>query len=90
MTMNPIATANQHAWVYAVLIEMNEYCRNEGLDGVSGALTQAIERMEPVIFPRAALGPAPVATAIKPRRISPFGKGRAVPGGAVVPFPLAR
>ncbi|SOC10398.1 hypothetical protein [Rhodobacter maris] len=54
--MSTIATASQHAWMYAVLIEMNDYCRNEGLEDVSASLQQAIERMEPVVFPRMPLG----------------------------------
>lgn len=44
------AGARQHSWIYAVLIEMNEYCRNEGLDEVSAKLRDAIAEIEPVIF----------------------------------------
>ncbi|PTV97625.1 hypothetical protein C8J27_101742 [Rhodobacter aestuarii] len=54
--MSTIAKASQHAWMYAVLIEMNDYCRNEGLEEVAASLQQAIERMEPVVFPRISLG----------------------------------
>jgi len=84
--MGPIATASQHAWIYAVLIEMNDYCRSEGLGEVSAALTRAIERMEPVVFPRPAT-PAP----LRPRRTAPFSK-RAGHGRSaeVVPFPARR
>lgn len=49
--MNTITKAGQHAWLYAVLIEMNDYCRNEGLNEVSATLEKAIEQMEPVVFP---------------------------------------
>lgn len=50
------AGARQHSWIYAVLIEMNEYCRNEGLDEVSAKLRDAIAEIEPVIF-----APVPVS-----------------------------
>lgn len=82
--MSPIATAGQHAWIYAVLIEMNDYCRNEGLGEVSAALTRAIERMEPVVFPQAA---APQ----RPRRVSPFSaRAERVQPAQVLPFPTRR
>ncbi|WP_444464851.1 hypothetical protein [Rhodobacter capsulatus] len=81
--MSPIATASQHAWIYAVLIEMNDYCRNEGLSEVSAALARAIERMEPVVFPP----PAP-PTLLRPRRISPFSaRAERDRPAKVVPFP---
>ncbi|MFD2172522.1 hypothetical protein [Rhodobacter lacus] len=54
--MSTITKASQHAWMYAVLIEMNDYCRNEGLEDVAASLQQAIERMEPVVFPRLPMG----------------------------------
>jgi len=86
--MSTIAKASQHAWVYAVLIEMNDYCRNEGLEEVSASITRAIAQMEPVIFPSLpAAGPHE-----KPRRVSPFAANR--PVGAqkaeVLPFPQLR
>ncbi|TKD22640.1 hypothetical protein FBT96_05850 [Rhodobacter capsulatus] len=82
--MSPIATASQHAWIYAVLIEMNAYCRNEGLSEVSAALARAIERMEPVVFPQAA---APQ----RPRRVSPFSsRDERVQPAQVLPFPGRR
>ncbi|ADE85254.1 hypothetical protein [Rhodobacter capsulatus] len=83
--MSPIATASQHAWIYAVLIEMNDYCRNEGLGEVSAALTRAIERMEPVVFPQPA--PAP----LRPRRVSPFtSRAERDRTAEVLPFPIRR
>lgn len=42
--------ARQHSWIYAALIEMNEYCRGEGLDEVAARLCDAIAEIEPVIF----------------------------------------
>ena len=84
--MPPIATASQHAWIYAVLIEMNNYCRNEGLEEVSAAITRAIERMEPVVFPRT---PAPAPKRL--RRVSPFSsRTERETMAEVLPFPSHR
>lgn len=84
--MSPIATASQHAWIYAVLIEMNDYCRNEGLGEVSAAIARAIERMEPVVFAH----PAPPAP-LRPRRVSPFSsRAERDRSAEVVPFPTRR
>lgn len=65
-----VAGARQHSWVYAVLIEMNEYCNNEGLDGVSAKLRDAIAEIEPVIF-------APVPP--EPQKSSGANKAKVLP-----------
>lgn len=77
--------AQQHGWIYAVLIEMNAYCRNEGLGEVSAALEQAIRRFEPVLFaaPRPRQGPA-----LPPRRPGPGAGGG--PGAKSATGPSAK
>lgn len=69
-----VAGARQHSWVYAVLIEMNEYCRNEGLDDVSVKLRDAIAEIEKVVFAPvpATSSKAPTTTAeVVPFRLTP-------------------
>lgn len=75
--MAGLANAQQHAWLYALLIEIDGYCRNEKLGAVSEDIARVLAKLEQVVYPPLSeLGSAGAAQ-------------RAVQSAQVIPFPKA-
>ena len=68
------ASSQQHAWLYALLIEIDGYCRNENLEAVSKDVERAIGKLKKMVYaPVSEVAGAPSASAqARSAQVIPF------------------